>query len=1202
MKNKWIICLSALAAISCAKPESEDGPSGSVSISAILSDAITKVAFTPGEKDGKPCMSLAWAEGDMLRVYDHEDHSQFSDFVLDASCIGKKQGSFSGPQITAASYDVAVLNASVNYSGQTQPKDGDAGDLKYMASAENIPGYSTVTFTDISSVLRIQAKLPSSEAVASVASVDITASEPIFHNGGKSLTINLSEKLDEGADSILDLYAYLPAGSQAIPAGTAMLVHFNAPGTAHTVYSRYFFLPAGSFDSGKLHVIRLDCRNTDRYAGAADNGSASAPFLIADKYQMQAMPGLLAAGEKKHFKMVADVDMEGAAWTPVDARSAYVCLDGGGKTLSGFTVAGGTDPAGLFSTLNGQVRDLTISGASVTATTGASGILAGDLGNGGSEAAEVERVTITGCHVGGSGFNGVGGILAGNIRKAGTSVKDVVVSGSDVTSQNNYVGGMIGYVRFASDIRGCRVSGCSVSGKDISGGMFGCLGTASQAPGCTLCFVDNTTVHGSYRRVGGIAGWHQAGTVSACGVEQDVTVTSPSYDVGGITGIQDAAATVVNSYSRADMSGSDNVGGLVGRLSGSLRNCYASGTPSTSGKAGGLVGVVNSGATVARCVSWNPDLPLCGSNSGSVSDCYAKAAPESGSVSSHAQEAPRSWPSDVWDFSTPFPVIIGAGSSGGDDPEQTCAYHLIPYPASLTPGSGSFSLYGSAVRFDTSFGGDGDDVAGLIASRLGTAVESTSGSGGAGGINILKDSALGEEAYKLDVSSDRVVIRASGRTGVFYAWQTLRQLMPSAVYGSAAVAPDWTVPCLSIEDAPRFVWRGLHLDVSRHFFPVDEIKEYLEIMAIYKLNRFHWHLTDDQGWRIEIEGDDALTRLGAYRGQNPILYPGWDRDNGFYTREQIAEIVAYAHERCIIVVPEVDLPGHAAAILNAHNELACTTHGSFGDFGVWTKTGINRDLLCVAKATTGETAAVLDNIVRQLARMFPDSEYLHFGGDETRAGASYTTTWDGCEDCNALIQSLGLQTDGSVTKKMRLQYHFTKYLCGLAAKYGKKVIGWQEVWTDIRNHSDFNPSDLPGLCVESWTQAGHGLNAVKAGLCGIVAPSYSHYLSYGQDPAGDAGSNVLMNECYTLTLNGSTGLTAEQESRFLGTEACMWTESVSSLSELEFRLLPRLGPISEVAWTPQSRKDYARLKESVVSKHFGIYDVLGYNYRSTVDF
>ena len=185
---------------------------------------------------------------------------------------------------------------------------------------------------------------------------------------------------------------------------------------------------------------------------------------------------------------------------------------------------------------------------------------------------------------------------------------------------------------------------------------------------------------------------------------------------------------------------------------------------------------------------------------------------------------------------------------------------------------------------------------------------------------------------------------------------------------------------------------------------------------------------------------------------------------------------------------------------------------------------------------------------------------------------------------------------------MRLQYHFTKYLCGLAAKYGKKVIGWQEVWTDIRNHSDFNPSDLPGLCVESWTQAGHGLNAVKAGLCGIVAPSYSHYLSYGQDPAGDAGSNVLMNECYTLTLNGSTGLTAEQESRFLGTEACMWTESVSSLSELEFRLLPRLGPISEVAWTPQSRKDYARLKESVVSKHFGIYDVLGYNYRSTVDF
>ena len=1197
--------LATLAVLSCTKPGTETGPSATVCINAVLSDALTKVTFTPGEKDGKPLMSLTWAEGDMLRVYDHEDHTQFSDFSLEASSIGQKTGKFSGPQIIASSYDVAVLNASVNYAEQTQPKDGDAGDLKYIASAENISSYASVTFTDISSVLRVQAKLPSTEAVAAIASVDILASEPIFHNSGKSLRINLSATADEGADSILDLFAYLPAGTHSIPAGTALLVKFRAPGTSHDVYSRYLELPAQSFSAGKLNTIRINCADTDRFAGASDNGSEAAPYLIADKYQMQAMPGLLAAGEKKYFKLVDDVDMEGAAWTPVDAKTAYVSLDGGGKTLSNFTVTGASDPAGLFSTLNGQVKDLTIAGASVTATTGAVGILAGDLGNSGSETASVEGVCISGCHTGSSSFSGVGGILAGNIRKAGTMVKDVTVSGSDVTSTNNYVGGLVGYVRFTSTFERCRISACAVRGKDISGGMFGSLGASSQAPECTLCFVDNTTVSGSYRRVGGIAGWHQAGTISSCGVESDVSVSSTSYDVGGITGIQDAAATLSDSYSRAGVSGTDNVGGLVGRLSGTVRGCYASGAPSASsatGKAGGLVGMVNSGATVSKCISWNADVPVCGSSSGTVSDCYAKAASESGTVSSHAQESARNWSESIWDFSTDFPTIIGAGGSGNTDPEPAYPYHLIPYPASMTPGSGSFSVQGAAVYFDSAFGGTGADVADLIASRLGTAVASTSGSGAAGGINILKDSSLGAEAYKLDVLPDKIVVKASGRTGIFYAWQTLRQLMPAAVYGSSAVSSDWTVPCLSIEDAPRFAWRGLHLDVSRHFFPVDEIKEYLDIMAIYKLNRFHWHLTDDQGWRVEIEGDEALTRLGAYRNQNPIAYPGWNRDNGFYTKAQIAEIVEYAHERCIVVVPEVDIPGHAAAILNAHHELACTTHGSFGDFGVWTAHGINRDLLCVAKATTGETAAVLDNIVHQLALMFPDSEYIHFGGDETRAGSSYTTSWDGCEDCNALIGSLGLQTDGSVTKKMRLQYYFTKYLCNLAAKYGKKMIGWQEIWTDIRNHSDFNAADLPGLCVESWTQAGHGLNAVKDGLYGMVAPSYSHYLSYGQNPSGDAGSNVLMNECYTLTLNGGTGLTAEQEERFLGTEACMWTESISSLGELESMLLPRLGAISEVAWTPQSGKDYERLKESVVTKHFGIYDALGYNYRSTVDF
>lgn len=1192
-------------ALSCKKEEqdSDNQTRQTVTITATLSDALTKVTFTPGlDADNKPLLSLTWAEGDFVRVYDHEDHSQYSDFAIETASIGQRQGRFSGPALIASSYDVSVLNPSVNYIEQTQPKDGDTGDLKYIASAENLSNYNSITFTDICSMLLLQAKMPSTEAAAAIASAEIDASEAIFHNNGKSIRITLSQKGDEGADAILNLYAYLPAGNTSIPEGTSLLIRFNAPGTEHTVYSRYIELPAQDFSSGKLNMIKLNCTHSEQFAGASDDGSENHPYLIADKYQMQAMHELLVAGEKKYFKLVDHIDLDDDAWIPVSGNTKYVHLDGNDKTLSHFTVTGTTDPTGLFSALNGQVKDLTIDGATVNATTGAIGVLAGDLGNGGSETAIVENVTLTNCHVGSADFSGVGGVLAGNIRKAGTTVKGVTVTGSDVTSKNNYVGGLVGYVRFASAFENCRISGCAVSGKDISGGMFGSLGASSQAPSCSLCFVENTTIYGSYRRVGGLAGWHQAGTIASCGVEADVSVSSPSYDVGGITGIQDAAATVENSYSRASLSGSSNVGGLVGRLSGTVKCCYASGIPSTEGTKGGLVGLINSGASVSKCISWNADLPLYGSNSGTVSDCYIQVASETGTVSSHAQESPRNWSADVWDFSTDFPTLKGTGSSSGDDPEPTYAYHLIPYPASLTEGSGNFSVYGAPLYFDTSFGSTGADVADQIAARLGVNRGSTSGEGEASGINILKDASLGDEAYTIHVSPEKTVIKASSRTGIFYAWQTLKQLLPSAVYGTGAVTSEWTLPCLAIEDAPRFAWRGMHLDVSRHFFPVEEIKEYLDIMALYKLNRFHWHLTDDQGWRVEIEGDDNLTRLSAYRNENPISYPGWNRDNGFYSKEQIAEIVAYAHERCIIVVPEVDLPGHAAAILNAHNELACTTHSNFGDFGVWTTHGINRDLLCVAKATSGTTADILDNIVKQLALMFPQSEYIHFGGDETRAGASYTTTWDDCTDCNALITSLGLETDGNVTKKMRLQYYFTKYMCNLAAKYGKKMMGWQEIWTDIRNHSDFDANDLPGVCVESWTQAGHGLNATKAGLYGLVAPSYSHYLSYGQDPAGDAGSNVLMNECYTLTLNGSTGLTAEQEARFLGTEACIWTESITSLNELEFMMLPRLGAISEVAWTQPVSKDYARLKESITDKHFDMYDALGYNYRSTVDF
>ena len=957
-----------------------------------------------------------------------------------------------------------------------------------------------------------------------------------------------------------------------------------------------------------LALVALGCHKENNITPEPEvpevepDGTEAAPYLIADKAQLLAVHDLLVDGEMVYFKMTADVDLDGEEWEPLNNASPftkYICFDGGGKTISNFTSSGSLPS--FFGVLNGQVKDLTITGATVTGTTDACGVLASEIGcNDDSEMIPVvENVTISGCTVGSADFNGVGGVLAGKILKGGTTVKGVTVSNCTVTSKNNYVGGLIGYVSVTSRIDNCRVSGSTISGKDIVGGMFGCFGNVVYVPTCSSCFVDNCTVSGTYRRIGGFAGWHQSGKIARCGVESDVSATSPKYDVGGFTGFQDTNATLENSYSRADATGNENVGGLVGRSFGSVQNCYASGTPtatSDSKISGGLIGLQSNAASDLNCISWNSSLPLTNKmENGTITNCYTKAADETGTVSTHAQAL--GWSDVVWDFSSDFPTLTGADAPEPPHPSEY-AYHIIPYPNKLTPGSGSYRIGGDPVSYDMSFAADVIEPISEFASKLRLTAsrvpyETSSG------INFMKNNALGPEAYSITITENKVLVKVSSRAGVLYAIQTLKQLLPSASYVGGVDTADWTIPCLTIEDEPRFRWRGMHLDVSRHFFTVDEIKHYLDIMALYKLNRFHWHLTDDQGWRVEIDGDEALTQLGAYRGTSHPAYPGHDRDNGFYTKEDIAEIVNYAHKKGIIVVPEVDLPGHAAALLTAHNDLACTC--TF-NFDVWDYFGINPDLLCVAKATAGETKDILDNIVKQLALLFPDSEYIHFGGDETRTGSSFSNSWKRCDACTALMNELGLSDAGSVTKEMRLQYYFTKYMCALAAKYGKKMIGWQEVFSDIRNSSDFSADDLPGLCVESWTQAGHGLNACKAGLYGMVAPSYSHYLSYGQDPNGDVNRNVLMNECYTLTLNGGTGLTQEEEARFLGTEGCMWTENLTSMEDLEFQLLPRLGAVAEVAWTKPENKDYDRFKESLVNTHFPIYDALGLNYRKTVDF
>ena len=1229
LNRMYVAVLVALAAVSCAKEKNVDVPQPErISITATLADQLeTRVTFTPAEdENGKPKLTVAWAEGDQIRVYNHEDHAVYQDYTLDPECVGSKRGTFSGPAVAGSTFDVEVVNPSLNYAEQIRPKDGSTGELKYIASAEGIIDLSDIHFSDVSGAILIRAKLPSTEVAASIRSVDIASNEAVFFdngaNGGKSLRISLENPGDEGGDGILDLYAYLPVGSKSIPEGTCWTVHFNAPGTDHTVYSRYVELGSDlSILSGKLNSVKINCEKTDLYAGkATSDGSVAAPFLIADKYQMQAMHELVKAGEKTYFKLVDDVDLEGGAWVPLNAGgSEYVHFDGNNHTLSSFTVTGTTEPVGLFSKLNGQVKDLTIDGATVTATTGAVGILAGDLGNGGDVTASVENVTIVNCHVGGAEFNGIAGGLAGNIRKVGTSVKNVSIRDCEITSKNNYIGGLIGYVRFASTIEGCTVSGSAVSGKDITGGLLGCLTSSS----CTYCFVENSTVNGSYRRIGGLVGWHHGGSVTCCGVEADVTVSSPSYDVGGLTGLQDDVAVLENAYSRANASGSDNVGGLVGRLlgTGSVTSCYAAGIPSTDKNKGGLIATIGTADTkVSKCISWNSSIGLYGTNSGAVSDCYTKAGSESGTVSSHAQESPRNWSDQVWDFSAAFPTIICAGSSGGDEPGQT--FNLIPYPASLTPGEGSFAVLGASVHFDAAFGETGADVVDAFAARLGVDRDGTSGPGEAAGFNFLKDESLGEEAYALTVTVDKVVVKAATRTGLFYAVQTLKQLLPAAVYGTSAVTDAWTVPAVDIADEPRFGYRGFLLDVCRHFFTVDEVKKYLDLMAMHKMNRFHFVLTNDQGWRIPVPKYPKLITVGAYREASPA-YPGYSRDNGFYTKEQLQDIVRYAAERCITVVPEFDIPGHTIAALASYPELGCVGSG----YSVWTTAGTSPDVLCLGRDP--EFTFVKD-VLDEIMDIFP-SEYIHIGGDEVPS----SVRWKNCSHCLGLIDQLGIGTEFTkaqmqemgysniaVTKATRLQYHFMKEIRAYLASKGRKMIGWQESINDEYDLDRVDAWDFQDGMIESWTSTSRGVFAAKKGIDVVMAPSWGCYFDImqtatpgepGDGPVnGGSTSNgnktsLTPDQWRPVTLsaaydwNPCTGIPAANFSFVKGVECAMWTEFITTTEHLEYMLLPRLAATSEVGWSPQGEKDFGRFTTSLEERQFGVYEVLGYNFRKVYE-
>ena len=529
----------------------------------------------------------------------------------------------------------------------------------------------------------------------------------------------------------------------------------------------------------------------------------------------------------------------------------------------------------------------------------------------------------------------------------------------------------------------------------------------------------------------------------------------------------------------------------------------------------------------------------------------------------------------------------GARASALDD--------IVPRPAKAELLKGSFRVSGAAVKCDPAFDAATVEAVGRFAARLGYACGKTTpvstppglrealAGGKVRGIIFLRERSLADEAYDIAVSSRNVIIRASGLNGVLYALETLRQMLPVSIYGQRQALQDrWTLPCCLIEDSPRFAWRGMHLDSSRHFWSIAEVKRYLDVMAMYKLNRFHWHLTDDQGWRIEIKAYPLLSQVACWREGTMIGRDFSSNDGirygGFYTQDEIREVVAYAAARGITVVPEVDLPGHMLAAMSAYPQLGCTG----GPYAAWTRWGVSDQVLCVGKESTFE---FLEKVLAEVAELFP-GEYIHIGGDECPK-----EEWKKCPECQARIRELGLKDDDRFTAEQYLQNYVTKRIQDYLATLGKKIIGWDEI---------LEGELAPGATVMSWRGAAGGREAAARGFDAIMTPNSHCYFDYYQaegcegEPLG-IGGFLPVEKVYSL--DPLEGIDPAHAHHILGVQANLWTEYISTPAHLEYMLLPRMLALSEVQWCTPERRDPDRFLRVLQEHEYPVLEQAGYNFR-----
>ncbi len=522
-------------------------------------------------------------------------------------------------------------------------------------------------------------------------------------------------------------------------------------------------------------------------------------------------------------------------------------------------------------------------------------------------------------------------------------------------------------------------------------------------------------------------------------------------------------------------------------------------------------------------------------------------------------------------------LVAAACSQAGHEEADTVS--IIPQPRYVQMDEGTFRIDKDTKIFLDEPVEEYMRIAGFLNERLlaaaGFSLEITDEMTADGNVIFFMNAGLPSEAYGIHVEPNRIVIDYGDGAGAFYALQTIFQLLPEEIFAdSRQRGVKWEIPCLAMEDAPRFKYRGMHLDVCLHYFDLDFLKKYIDIMALHKVNRFHWHLTEDQGWRLEIKKYPLLTEKGQWRKETVVgslksgIYDGTPY-GGYYSQDQVRELVQYAAERYVTIIPEIELPGHALAAIACYPELSC---GLEDHYETATKWGVFKQVYCPKESTF----KFLEDVFDEVFELFP-SELVHIGGDECPKAS-----WKACPNCQALIRRLGLKDE------YELQSWFVTRMEKYINSKGREIIGWDEI---------LQGGLAPNAKVMSWLGEEGGIQAARQRHEVVMAPHQKYYLDYWQaDPDSEPlamGGPTTLKTMYEYEPVPEI-LTPDEAKYIIGVEGCVWTEYMDSPERVEYMAWPRMCAIAETGWT-QTEKDWDGFTRRLET-HLGRLDRLGVGY------